>query len=191
MAATQSSSTQAPHALTLGCTGMLAGAALGLEADGYAVSWLSRSGTLPDGAHGTSHICDWESATSLQAAVRSAIEANGLPEIVLAWAHTVGPVLEIARAISGSTKNVRLHHVLGSSVSDPARKDALARIKLGFDGLPGIDWRAICLGFVRSGETSRWLTHDEISAGALAAIRLKTPIYTVGQTAPWKYRPVS
>ena len=189
MADIRSSSDARPHALTLGCTGMLAGAAKGLEADGYAVSYLSRSGNLPNGADGTSHICNWESATSLQTAVRGAIERHGVPEIVLAWAHTIGPVLNLARHLSSPEHSVRLHHVLGSSVRNPARKDALSRIKLGFDQLPGIDWRAICLGYVRESEQSRWLTHLEISSGALSAIRLRSPIYTIGQTAPWKHRP--
>ena len=189
MADTRSSDDPRPHALTLGCTGMLAGTARGLETDGYSVSYLSRGGNLPKGSDGTSHICNWESATSLQAAVRGAIEAHGLPELVLAWAHTVGPALDLARQLSSPSQTIRFHHVLGSSVRDPSRKDALRRIKLGFDQLPGIDWRAICLGFVRESGTSRWLSHDEISSGALSAIRLATPVYTIGQTAPWKLRP--
>lgn len=189
MADIQSSNHAQPHLLTLGCTGMLAGAALDLEAGGFRISYLSRSGTRPAGARGTSHACNWESATSLQAAVRSAINTHGMPEIVLAWAHAVGPVLELARQVASPAHTIRLHHVLGSSVRDPARKDTLGRIKLGFDQLPGIEWRAICLGFVREASGSRWLTNDEISDGALSAVRNNTPIYTIGQTAPWKYRP--
>lgn len=189
MAATPFSKLRKPHALTLGCTGMLAGAATGLEADGYAVSYLNRSGRIPEAASGTSHLCNWESATSLQAAVRSAIDAHGIPELVLVWSHTVGPVLNLARQVSSPTADIRLHHVLGSSVRDPARKDTLARIQLGFSELPGIRWHAVCLGFVRERDGSRWLTHQEISEGALAAVRLKTPVYTIGQAAPWKYRP--
>jgi len=183
------SSSARPHALTLGCTGMLAGAALGFEADGYAVSYLSRSGKLPESSSGTSHICNWESETSQHAAVRSAIDGYGIPKLVLAWAHSVGPVLALARQLSGSAQEIQFHHVLGSSVRNPNRKNALARIRLGFTELPGIHWHAICLGFVREGEGSRWLTHSEISGGALEAMRLRTPIYTVGQTAPWKHRP--
>ena len=189
MAVTRSSSKLQPHVLTLGCTGMLAGTALELETDGYAVSYLSRSGKLPSGSSGTSHICDWQSETSLKRAVRDAIDAHGVPEVILAWAHSVGPVLELARQVSNPSQTIRLHHVLGSSVSDPSRKDTLSRIRLGFEQLPGIEWRAICLGFVREEGRSRWLSHDEISAGALSAIRLKTPFYTIGQTAPWKLRP--
>ena len=189
MADIRSSSQMPPHALTLGCTGMLAGAALGMEADGLAVSYLSRSGKLPGGAKGTSHTCNWESETSLRNAVRDAIDAHGVPEIVLAWAHSVGPVMNLARQLSSPAQSIRLHHVLGSSVRDPSRKDALARIRLGFDQLPGIDWRAVCLGFVREAGQSRWLSHEEISAGALAAVQLRSPVYTIGQTAPWKLRP--
>ncbi len=168
---------------------MLAGAALGLEADNYTVSYLSRSGHLPDRSSGTSHKCNWESETSLRDAVKGAIDSHGIPEVVLAWAHSVSPVLKLAQNLSAPTHTIQFHHVLGSSVSNPSQKDALKRIKLGFDELPGIRWHAVRLGFVREDGRSRWLSHQEISAGALRAVQLKTPIYTIGQAAPWKYRP--
>ena len=178
-----------PHALTLGCTGMLADAALGLEADGYAVSYLSRSGKRPASSHATSHSCDWNSETSLHAAARDAIIQHGTPQLALVWTHKIGQALRLARAISAPGQSLRFHHVLGSSLSDPSRKNAIERVRLGFSELLGVDWRAIRLGFKRDGNVSRWLTHEEISHGALEAVRLQTPIYTIGQTSPWKLRP--
>jgi len=189
MAVTQFSNTAKPHALTLGCTGMLVGTALGLEADGYAVSYLSRSGTLPNSSSGTAYTCDWENPASLTNAVRNAIEEHGIPNLALAWSHTVGPVLDLAKQLSNTHHTVQLHHVLGSRVQDPTRNNALGRIKQEFTDLPGIAWHAICLGFVRGEAGPRWLTHEEISEGALSAVRLKSPVYTIGQTAPWKDRP--
>ena len=187
--ASSKSAAERRHTLTLGCTGMLSDAARGLERDGYAVSYLCRSGRLPDGSGGKAYSCDWAQETSIRRAAHEAIEESGVSEIVLAWSHSVGQVLSLARAMSSPAQSIRFHHVLGSSVNDPKRKDALARIRLSFSDLPGIDWHAVCLGFVREGKTSRWLTHEEISGGALSAIRLKTPVYTIGQTAPWKFRP--
>lgn len=188
MAVTQSSS-ERPHALTLGCTGMLTGAALGLQADDYTVSYLSRSGRLPGEATGTSHTCSWDNEASLRRAVMEAIEIHGMPKLVLAWAHSVGPVMKLAEYLSNSENVVRFHHVLGSRVSDPSRNNPLKRIKLGFDALPGIQWHAVRLGYVLEHGRSRWLSNDEISSGTLQAVRLKSPIYSVGQIAPWKLRP--
>lgn len=181
--------THRSHALTLGCTGMLSAAGMGLEDDGFVVSYLSRSGRLPKRSNGTAYTCDWGHEAALRRAAHEAVLRHGVPKLVVAWTHSVSQALSLARCLSSPTSNIRFHHILGSSVRDPARKDALSRIQLSFSDLPGINWHAICLGFMRSNGQSRWLSHEEISEGTLKAIRLETPIYTIGQTAPWKYRP--
>ena len=121
--------------------------------------------------------------------MHEAVLRHGIPKLVLAWTHSVSQALGLARCLSSPTSDIRFHHVLGSSVRDPSRRDAVARIQLGFSELPGIHWHAICLGFKRMNGQSRWLLHSEISEGALKAIELAAPVYTIGQTAPWKHRP--
>ena len=190
MAATPSSDPAARgHALTLGCTGMLAGAARSLAADGYTVSYLSRRGQLPRDCHGAAYACDWSDPGSVEAAVRQAVEAQGTPSIALVWTHEIGQALALARCLAAPSRTLRFHHVLGSAVSDPARKDTLSRVARSFSALPGMDWRAIYLGFKIEGAHARWLTHDEICAGAYEAVRLAAPIYTIGQTRPWSRHP--
>jgi len=167
---------------------MLAGAARGLQADGYAVSLLSRrGGDLGD--HTLGFLCDWESAPSLAAAGRAAVNAFGYPKLVLAWSHEAAQVIALARSLARPGAHLPVFHVLGSAVSDPMRKNTMGRLRAAFDEMPGVRWHAIRLGFQLEAGGARWLTHEEICAGTLQAISNGPPIATIGRVAPWKLRP--
>jgi hypothetical protein len=45
------------------------------------------------------------------------------------------------------------------------------------------------LGFIIENGHSRWLTHEEISAGVIQAICTKKPVTQVGLLEPWEMRP--
>lgn len=81
-------------------------------------------------------------------------------------------------------------HVLGSAVADPSTPTALDRWRASFAIFPRLDYRIVVLGFVlEPGGPSRWLTHDEISAGASEALANGRPLTIVGTVKPWSARP--
>lgn len=45
------------------------------------------------------------------------------------------------------------------------------------------------LGFRVEDDGSRWLTHEEISEGILAAIADPQPVQVIGTVTPWERRP--
>ena len=49
---------------------------------------------------------------------------------------------------------------------------------------PNIQYRQVILGFVVEPGGSRWLTHQEISTGVMAAVRRDAPYYVVGTVEP-------
>ncbi len=48
---------------------------------------------------------------------------------------------------------------------------------------------SIYLGYQKENDTSRWLTHNEISAGTIYAITHELKEYIIGQVSPWEERP--
>jgi hypothetical protein len=82
---------------------------------------------------------------------------------------------------------VHYFHVLGSAADDPSQPDDARRSR--FAALSDLVYHEVILGFIVDRGTSRWLTHDEISAGVLAAIDRGAPRSIVGTTRPWSARP--
>jgi hypothetical protein len=62
--------------------------------------------------------------------------------------------------------------------------------RASFAVLPRLYYRIVVLGFVvEPGGRSRWLTHDEISAGAAEALAGARPLSIIGAVTPWSARP--
>jgi len=81
-------------------------------------------------------------------------------------------------------------HVLGSAVADPSTPTALDRWRASFAIFPRLDYRIVVLGFiVAPGGRSRWLTDEEICAGAADTLAKGRPLATVGTVTPWSARP--
>src|SRR5690606_41867955 len=62
------------------------------------------------------------------------------------------------------------------------RADALAH-------QPDIIYAQVILGFMREKDTSRWLTHEEISAATIAQLDAPMPRRIAGVLEPWDQRP--
>jgi hypothetical protein len=92
----------------------------------------------------------------------------------------------VAEALRGDAGRVRLFEVVGSSVADPSRPDAVSE---QLSRLPWLAYRRVVLGFVVEGSRSRWLTDSEISAGVVAAIEGDAEHSVVGTVVPWSLRP--
>ncbi|PZN13228.1 MAG: short-chain dehydrogenase [Bacillota bacterium] len=189
---------QKPHALVVGGTGMLRGASLGLAARGYIVSVVARGRSRLDalvrdaaGRAGSIHpvAVDYRDTGALANALADARSRFGPIELAVVWVHSVAPAapLAVARLVGTPEHPGRFFHVLGSATADPSRPDP--RRRATFASFPNIRYREVILGFVVDGRRSRWLTHEEISAGVLAAVDADRPRFIVGTVEPWDLRP--
>jgi hypothetical protein len=106
------------------------------------------------------------------------------------WVHSSAPDAPrlIAETIAPEGSGMcRYFHVLGSDATDPP---GLAASQAEIGAPAGIAYRRIILGFIlERGGPSRWLTHEEISEGVVAAVQPDAVDSTVGTTRPWSARP--
>jgi nucleoside-diphosphate-sugar epimerase len=126
---------------------------------------------------------DWAKPRQL---VDRVVEARGhepFGEAIL-WVHSP----------SGDALHPELHatlvddavvvHLWGSARRDPLRgpgvRDAYA---------PPRRYRRVVLGFADGPGGTRWLTDEEISAGAVRALADPDPVQIVGRVEPWSDRP--
>lgn len=112
-------------------------------------------------------------------------------DLALTWMH---PQAEILRAaLDGMiAKGGRLIEVMGSR-SILLGKDGEASIAerraQALALQTDITYAQLILGFVIEGATSRWLTHEEISAAAIAQMEKPLPRRIAGTLEPWERRP--
>ncbi|HEU5475126.1 MAG TPA: hypothetical protein VFV67_31155 [Actinophytocola sp.] len=157
------------RALIIGGTGMLAGCASALIADGWHVVLPSRRyAPIPDTATGNGDRkalwvqADW--AEPKQLASRAETALGGRADLLVAWVH--GParpsvLRAVAPLLADGAPVVEVH---GSSSANPVGgcPDPV---------LPDHPTQQVVLGFVRQGGRTRWLTHAETAAGVLDAVR--------------------
>lgn len=180
------------HDLVVGGSGMLAGLVTALARQGRHVSVIARDpGRLARLAEATRGITplplDYHDADALEAALTQASRDHGRIERAVGWFHCGAP--EIPLAVARHVRRVYCH-VLGSAAADPSTPAVLDRWRAAFAVLPRLDYRIAVLGFVVEPDgRSRWLTHDEISAGAAAALADARPLSIIGAVAPWSARP--
>jgi uncharacterized protein YbjT (DUF2867 family) len=182
------------HALVVGGAGMLSGVVRRLLADGWQVSALSRRASLFAAELGgaiSGYDCDYHDAAAFESALDEACRAQGPIALGVAWFHTlkIQAPRRLAERIGDARSVGRLVQVLGSAMADPARPDRLATAAQVAEGLGSCRLSQVVLGFVGAPEGPRWLSHDEISQGVLAAIDTGEPLSFVGQTRPWSARP--
>jgi hypothetical protein len=178
------------HALVVGGSGMLAKTSLWLAANGYLTSVLGRDekklNKLVKSNSNISPISvDYNKEDIFREEIKRSITNNGPYELVIAWIHRNEE--EIIRIISSEIENAstnewQLFHVLGSSGD-------LDQICKTIDISEKCLYHQVQLGFVVTGNRSRWLTHDEISNGVIASIQNKLKRFVVGTLEPWEKRP--
>lgn len=178
------------HDLIIGGSGMLAGLAKTLANEGRTVSVLARNNRRLDQlaalAPGIQPLpCDYHNSAALHQAVSDATTTHGAIERTVCWIHDSAP--EALGIVAPFTTGTFLH-VFGSAAADPANPAILDSWRARFDGMPLI-YKQVVLGFVRTGASSRWLNHDEISDGVLKALNGKDLRTIVGAVTPWSDRP--
>ncbi len=151
------------HAVVVGATGMLAGATRSLAGRGHVVTSIARRpAELGPGV--VSAPLDYRDRESLEACLAEATRERGPIELALCWIHTEAPEAPgvVAAALA---PGARLVQVFGTRVWP-------------LEAVPvHVAYRQVLLGST----SGRWLTHDEISSGVLAAVDRDGPIAVVGE----------
>ena len=173
----------ARRALVLGGTGMLAGVATALLVDGWHVVLPSRRRPSALTSHG--HTAGWVKADWTEPAALAATAADafdGPVDLLVAWIHRgvrVSVLRAVAPLLADGAPVVEVH---GSASANP----------LGGcpePVLPDHPTQQVVLGYVRHAGRTRWLTHEEVSAGVLDAVHRaldgKPPhVHQVGEFRP-------
>lgn len=175
----------ARRALVLGGTGMLAGVAAALLDDGWRVVLPSRRRPSLPVTNGHVHAAHWVKAdwTLPTVLADAAHEALGGPaDLLVAWVHRevrAGVLRAVAPLLAPEAPVVEVH---GSASANPVGgcPDPV---------LPGHPTQQVVLGYVRHAGRTRWLTHQEISAGVLDTVHRaldgKPPhVHQVGEFRP-------
>lgn len=175
--------------LVIGGTGMLAGVSLALCAGGEDVWLISReasrvaplrakAGDSADRLHFVA--ADYTEERALAGALRKAAQGEA-PRHVLAWMAD-GPwwnvLFSTLREVAKGRK-WELFRVRGSAAALEEPPSVPSDVTL----------HLIILGFTVEDGQSRWLSHQEIADGVLAALREPQPRTVVGMVHPWSLRP--
>jgi molybdopterin-guanine dinucleotide biosynthesis protein A len=151
------------HALVVGGTGMLAGLTRALAARGHAVTCVARR-PVPLGPDVAQVALDYRDTPTLERALAEAVSARGPLELAVCWIRTDAP--EAPRVVADAlAPGARLVQVF-ETVEWPL--EAVP---------PYVAYRRVLLG----SREGRWLFHDEISVGVLAAVDADRPVHIVGR----------
>jgi molybdopterin-guanine dinucleotide biosynthesis protein A len=155
---------EAGHVLVVGGTGMLAGLSRSLAARGHRVTVAARR-PIDLGAGVEQLALDYRS-TGLERELARAVAERGPVELAVAWIHTDAPAAP-ATVAGAVAPGGRLVQVFGTRVWP------LQPVPIH------LAYRQVLLGSAGG----RWLTHEEISDGVLAAIDADRPLHVVGERA--------
>ncbi|PKR77158.1 short-chain dehydrogenase [Halalkalibacillus sediminis] len=171
------------RALVVGGTGMLKEATIWLHHQGYRVSVIGRSHEKMDKLIQLAEhpklieplLVDYKKDTELKSTISHSIEDNGGYDLVIAWIHSDAPqALNIIIECLHKDKKWSLFHVLGSSTDLDEIDQTVKRPLNG-------RYHQVQLGFIKKGNSTRWLTHKEISTGVIDAIKNNEKRHVVGQ----------
>ncbi|PKQ05013.1 MAG: hypothetical protein CVT72_10815 [Alphaproteobacteria bacterium HGW-Alphaproteobacteria-11] len=125
------------------------------------------------------------------AALLAALECHAPFDLALTWIH---PRAELLRAALDAlvAPGGLLVEVMGSRsiLTGPKGEPSIAALRgEALAHQTGFAYAQVVLGFVREGETSRWLNHEEISAAAIAQMEMPLARRIAGTLEPWDERP--
>lgn len=163
------------NSLAVGATGMLAGALKSLAQRSKHTTLIAwHASRAASGLPRTTAIdLDWRDTEAFKAALEPALTAP--LDVALIWMHGSGNIALHWLLDRLKTQDALVAQVLSSTAPDPtAFRDALDR------EVARCRYRTVRLGAIPlTGGGSRWLTDEEISAGAILAIDTATDV-TVG-----------
>jgi hypothetical protein len=131
---------------------------------------------------------DYRDTGALVARLEEALAATGAVDRALLWIHGSAPAAPAAvvALLERTSPGARVVWLFGSAAADPS---ADVETRLASLGARAIDLRGAILGFAVGSGGSRWLTDEEICAGALAALERDARLRVVGVVRPWSARP--
>ncbi|MEM7737761.1 MAG: hypothetical protein AAF267_18440 [Deinococcota bacterium] len=193
------------HILAIGTTGMLAAATRTLAQHASQMTCLARTpaslarlvASMPQDAtkiH-TAEIhtaevhtvtADYQDSHAFMDVIDRATQHAPI-DMVVAWFHQPGmeSCSKLISYLDAQARPVDMFHVVGSAARDPSNPDLWPQPEANSI----VTYHQIILGFVLEGESSRWLTHQEISEGLLEAIHHRHNKHIVGTVRPWSARP--
>lgn len=126
---------------------------------------------------------DWSDPAALAAGVDAV--ANEPIRLAFVWVHSPYRAAMFTALSTVLSEDAVVVHLLGSAQQDPLRRRPSPPEGYG----PPRRYRSVVLGFTGQPGRTRWLTDEEISAGALAAAETDAPVQMVGRVSPWADRP--
>lgn len=168
------------HVLVVGGTGMLKKVSHFLAAHDNTVSVISRTKSdlkaleqeaIESGGKINPLALDYRDQNNLKKQLEDAIAEHGGITLVVNWMHSdaIDSSEVIAEVLNKTSPFCRYFQVLPTDSDD---------VRLGhayyddpFTHLDKVLYRKIILGFTEEAGVARWLTHDEISAGIIDALR--------------------
>lgn len=174
------------HALLLGCTGMLRGAAISIARNSLMVTSVARRHSLESldrdlASASVRHFMlalDWSDQERYLAGVVDHVRETDDPDLVVAWIHDDRVALSLVASLAAEAIACDFFHVIGSSREDPL--DVAVRVQAELGELGPVRYRQIILGAQKAVGGTRWLTDSEICSGALEAISRGRPTFVVG-----------
>lgn len=171
---------------------MLSGVCIELASRGWQVSVAARDWTRLGSLAERSESgrvgpisTDYQKPAEFIADIRTATRAHEPVGLTIAWIHSgndvaVQALIDLCRVQAGQPTFI---HVLPS-----AMKPQHDNVLIPFD-VAGIDYRRVYLGWLPTGTSTRWLTHEEICAGVLGVIEDAAPVHMIGRFEPSESRP--
>lgn len=186
------------HVLVVGGSGMLNGVVEYFIERGKIVTVVGRNLTKMQaltqkfkGLPGTINpvAVDYTDTDDFIRAISHAITQYGPIATSVNWIHSTAPdapaaLLALQNTTSPDSTFLRL---LGSAYGNPEKKSN--NRELMKKAYPNIHYCEAILGFVLEGQSSRWLTHQEICQGVIEAIESQLDRKIIGTVSPWSKRP--
>ena len=179
------------HSLVVGGTGMLTAATRHVATQSETLTLVARRPKRLDAldVDAVERVAaDYHATSTLIEHLEHSAKRHGAFDFGLTWIHSSADqtLLRVADMLAEQANQTRLIDVQSSGVARPGRESERHRYLADCDGLC---YQRVVLGFVLEDGASRWLTHDEISAGVLDAIESGEDDHTVGVVEPWERRP--
>ncbi len=176
------------HALVVGGTGMLSEVSLWLMEMGYQTSVIGRSKEKHDrlmkkATHSdlmNSLKVDYHNHSLLEEQIRKSIQKYGPISLVVSWTPSTQALEIVNKLVSEYIKHWHLYQVKGSR---RYFNDDILNVP------SNCTQSSIYLGFILEGNHSRWLTHEEISAGVIQHIQSGNSESLIGRIHPYEKRP--
>jgi len=95
-------------------------------------------------------------------------------DLMLLWMHRSGRAARLGLIEMARGSNCHIVEVHGSAAGDTSQRIAQRRFEIN---QAGCQYTAVLLGAIMDGgKLTRWLTHDEISAAVIEAIKTKRDV---------------